>query len=234
MQADEVELYSIFKTSPLLTEATKLIVEAAEEGMSVSEIANILHKKAPTVHRALQKLRPLSLVSTRTEGRTITYRVLPGKKDVVQRILARLYYPTESFVIGELIRPSLNVTVKQNEEVRGMCFKHNIDIVYEYSQDVKLKNVSRVAIEVRSNLASGDVFAVVGRLFDIQAAELDGFLLVVVEDGTSRQSFSNLENFLNAVKNKLDMPTTAIFVEKKAPLIAIKEAQNLAASMLRR
>lgn len=233
MQIDELELYSIFKTSPLLVEATKLIVQA-EGGMSVSEIANRLHKKAPTIHRALQKLRSLSLVSTGREGRTVTYRVLPGKKDVVERILARLYYPTESFVTGELIHPSLNVTVKQNEEVRGMYFKHNIDIIYEYSQEVKLKNISRVAIEVQSNLAGETVFAVVGRLFDIQAAELDGFLLVVVEDGTSRQSFLNLENFLNAVKNKLDMPIAAIFVEKKDPLIAIKEAQNLAASMLRR
>jgi len=238
-QVEEAELYLAFKTSPLLTETAKLILEA-KGGISASEIALRLHKKAPTVHRALQKLRSLSLVTIGRKGRNMSYMVLPSKKHTVERILVLFYHPTKSFVIGELAHPSLNVSVKQNEEIKGMCFKHRIDIIYEYYEERssvsghELLGEHRVAINVLNKFSERDALSVVGTLFDLQAAKLDGYLLGVIEDGTSHQSFLKLKSLLDAMENKLDFPSDAVFIRKKASLAGIKEIRDLAVSMLNR
>jgi len=228
-RVDEDDLRLVFRTSPLLTEATKLIVES-DDGISVSDIARRLHKKPPTVHRALGRLQTLSLVSLTRKGRTVVYQILPTKKDVVKRILSHVYYPTKSFVIGELARPPPNVRVTENAKVVGVSFGHTIDILYEYSGSGR-KEPTKVALDVMSSLTMEDTLYQIGKFLDAGEG-LDGYVLVVVEDGPSRESFSFLERFLNGMVDHM-IPVTAVFVERKDPLKGIKQARDVAVENLR-
>jgi DNA-binding transcriptional ArsR family regulator len=232
------ELYSVFKASPLLTEATKLIVEA-DHGISVTEIAQKLHKKAPTIHRALQKLRSLSLVTINQEGRNMTYAILPGKKTAVTHILAQLYYPTESYVVGELSHPSLKVQVSRDVEFAGICFKHQIPLIYEYTEfrsDVKEEvagETSTVGVLVLTRLDRRDMLSLVGELFDLHKTKVKGYVLAVIEDGASSEDFSRLGRFLGDLQDKLDISVTPVLVQKKDPLKGLKQVQDIAANRLR-
>jgi len=220
MELDQAELFSIFKNSPLLSESTKLIAES-KSGITLGEIADRLHKKSPTVHRAIQRLRTLSLVSVTRKGRTARYQILPNKKDVVRQILFDVYHPTKSFVIGELVHPPFNAKVKQKAKVKGMTFEHTVDIVYE-SLDRNRNTSSRIALDVLTNLADADIHHVAGKFLDI-LAEIDGYFVLVVEDGCSRESYSRLDRLLKRMREKIG-PNTAIFIERRAPLKGIKEA----------
>jgi len=233
LRADEAELYALFKKSPLVTEATKLIAEA-KDGIGLTEIANRLHKKSPTVHRALQKLKALSLVGITREGRTATYRIRPTKKNTVNRILAQVYHPTISFVIGELSPSSPKENMIENGEVKGTCFNHKVDVLYEYYEDTEKADHLEVAIDVLDKLRRKDILALAGKMLDIDVADLDGYLIIVVEDGSSREDFSTLERLLDTVKDKLNTPVDAIFIERKTPLDTVREARDLLNSMLRR
>ena len=230
MELDRAELFSIFKSSPLLSESTKLIAES-KGGTTLSEIADRLHKKSPTVHRALRKLKTLSLVDVTKRGRTATYQIRPAKKRIVDRILAEVYYPTKSFVIGELRPSSTEEHMVENGEVRGTCFRHKVDAIFEYYPWEPER--SQVAIDILSKLSYVDVLTLVGKAFDIDATELYGYMIIVVEDGSSRANFSALERLLETVRDKLRTPVNTIFIEKKAPLRGIMEARDLLATILR-
>jgi len=232
MELDRAELFSIFKNSPLLSESTKLIAES-ESGMTLSEIANRLHKKSPTVHRALRKLRTLSLVDTAKKGRVTTYRIRPTKKNIINRILAQVYYPTRSFVIGELRPSSVDEHVVENGEVKGTIFKHKVDAIFElYPEDMQFER-SQVAIDILGKLSYVDVLSLVGKAFDIDASELYGYMIIVIEDGSSYGNFSALERLLDTVRGKLRTPVNAIFIEKKDPIRGIMKAREVLANILR-
>jgi predicted transcriptional regulator len=226
---EDEQLYMVFSSSPLLTEATKLILESGQ-GIGLVQIASRLHKKPPTVHRALQKLHSLNLVATSREGRTITYRIFPNRKDVVKNILAKVYHPTESFVIGELINAPLGVTAAKESSIKGFSFNHIIDIVYSKGQDIP---TSRVAVEVLTRLDRQTILSTIGKLVDIGAAKIDAFLILVVENGETCLSFTNLERALSAVKPKIDFTVATFLIEKKTPLISIKKAKDWVVSTLK-
>jgi len=238
LKVEAAELYSVFKGSPLLTEATKLIVEA-DQGISVTEIAQRLHKKAPTIHRALQKLRSLSLVTTNKEGRNVSYRILPGKKTALTHILAQLYYPTESFVVGELSHPTLKVHVSRDVEFTGICFKHRIPLIYEYTEfrsgvkEDEVGDTSSVGILVLTRLDERDMLSLVGEMFDLHKTGVNGYILAVVEDGISPEDFSRLDRFFDDLQDKLDVWVSPVLVEKKDPLKGLKQIQDIAADWLR-
>jgi len=230
MELDQAELFSIFKNSPLLSESTKLIAES-RGGMTLSEIAGRLHKRSPTVHRALRKLRTLSLVEVTKKGRVTTYQIRPTKKNIISRILAQVYRPTRSFVIGELRPSSAEEHMVENGEIKGTCFRHKVDAIFEYYPWEPER--SQVAIDILGKLSYVDVLTLVGKAFDIDTAKLYGYMIIVVEDGSSRANFSTLERLLETVRDKLSTPVNAIFIEKKAPLRGIMEARDLLATILR-
>jgi DNA-binding MarR family transcriptional regulator len=237
---DDMELYALFKASPLLTEATKVIIES-KDGISVSEIAKMLHKKEPTVHKAVRRLRLLSLVALKTEGRRKAFRVVPKRKAIIESILAKLYYPTKGFVTGELLRGDLNVTSVQNGAVKGMCFTHTMDIVYYYEREVRVgEDFGSVGIIILHTLDENEILSVGGRLVDIQDGgsvgqgfSLDGVLLVVIEDGSTHEAFSKLERYLKVISERVNISTATVLIEKKNPRNGIDEAQHWAASVLK-
>jgi predicted transcriptional regulator len=251
--ADEEELYSIFKTSPLLTEIANLIVES-KTGLSVGELANKLHKKEATVHKALRRLRTMPFVSTTYEGKRKLYQISPKNRHHVERILVKLYHPTKRFVIGELSRTEgLNVRVLHNTNVRGKCFTHNFDIQYVYLPGI-LAGVEQpryIGLIVLEQLTDYDILALGGMLVDLQEggeildAKDDLWLvavcLVVVEDGrATSKSFNDLDHFLGLLREMkmeegeplLDIKIAAKLVERKAPQKGIEEVRVWAASVL--
>lgn len=235
---NEYELFSVFKTSPLLTEITKIILDS-KEGTNVSEIAKVLHKKPPTIHRALRKIQELSLVNVNKRGKIVNYKILPNKKDTVTKILVQLYYPTESYVIGELASTNLNVNVKQNEDMKGSCFIHKFDLVYEYTpitstvRDIEPESVSCVAIQVFERLLERDILALIGRIFDLQSSKLDGYIVGVIENETSEELYPRLQKLFDTIQDKLDMTVDAILIQKRDPEIGIKRLQKLAEDILK-
>jgi hypothetical protein len=132
-------------------------------------------------------------------------------------------------VIGELLHPPFNVKVKQNAEIKGTSFEDTVDIVYE-SSGRNRKVSATVAVDVLTNLTKKDVLQVAGKFLNI-VGEIGNYLVLVVEDGCSRESYSHLDRLLNRMREEIG-PNEAIFVEKKAPLKGIKEALDSAATAL--
>jgi DNA-binding transcriptional ArsR family regulator len=230
-ELDETELYSIFKSSPLLTESTKLILESTE-GITVTEIGKQLHKTEPTVHGALRPLRDLSLVQIRPAGKNKIYSITPAMRNSIQNILVKLYLPTRSYVLGEMqvLIPPPTIEVIRDQLVLGKCFRHRIDLMYQYTDDSGEKYA--IVAWVISNLTEHEILTSAGKVLDLQMVSKDwqgqtGFLFIVLEDrkgGTSRKLFSDLARFLKALD--FSQPTTAILIEKKNPLRGINLAKN--------
>lgn len=184
------------------------------------------------------------MVTIRSEEKKKIYRIVPSKKDLLQRLLVKLYYPTKSYVLGELQQlGSYNVDVLQNEEVKGECFTHTIDLVFTHERSISMgKDTRSVGVIVLDNVTEHDILALGGRLLDLHdggqwgnpswGLRLDGMLHVMVEDGSSQRSFSELEKFLTANRKFLNIQTTAVFVKKKFPREGMEKAQSWAVSIL--
>ncbi len=238
----EAELYAILRESPVLAESTKFIIET--DGVTEAEIAKALHKKQPSIHLVLQRLRLLSLVAIKSEGRRKIYRVVPKRKSVVESIIAKLYYPTRGFVIGELlnVRTSFNVQTDEHLKVKGTTFIHNFDIVYTYDDSISVGGNARfLGIIVLDNLVDEDILALGGKLLDLQDGGhveniwegLQGVLMVVVEDGSTRDAFSKLEQFLKVINEKVNIKTAAVLIEKKSPGSGLQDSIDWAVSALK-
>jgi DNA-binding transcriptional ArsR family regulator len=232
----EAEVYAIFRESPVLAESTKFILES--DGVSETEIAKALHKKQPSIHRVLLRLRNLSLVTVRSEGKRRIYRLAPKNRSKIELVLAKSYYPTRSFVLGELkgITAPPEVVVKTNQRVKGKCFTHTIDLSYGVLLDSG--ETCNVAVWVPNNLNEGDMLAFLGRIIDLQTApeeknetgwvvnQFAGYLIVLIEDGTTRKSFSDLDRLMRAHEDKLYPKPRLILIERRDPMHCIAEARE--------
>lgn len=233
MELEEDEIYSIFKSSPLLTEATKVILEA-EGTIGLTEIAEKLGKKPPTVHGALQKLRNSKILLTTKMGRNVAYNISPTKKTVVERIVSRVYHPTDSYVIGMLKRhEDLPVNVFEDMEFEGRCFVHIIPMIYERVSRTQSNGNSvkgqRVGIDVLATLSDEDIMGLAGRLFDLQHT-LNGYVFAVIENGVSQETFTKLEGFINVIRPKLK--TRCVLIKKSNPVEGVRKVRRAALGML--
>jgi DNA-binding Lrp family transcriptional regulator len=235
MQPEDDEIYSTFKSSPLLTEATKVIVEA-EGPIGLREVAEKLGKKPPTVHRALRKLRDSKILLASKSGRNVAYSILPAKKLVVERILSKLYHPTDSYVLGMLKRHDgiRDVAWFENIEVIGRCFPHVTPLVYERvsSSNSGKTKPKLVGVDVLSTLSDEDMLGLAGRLFDL-ASSLHGYVLAVIENGVLAEEYQKLQEFIKTVKPKLNFMVSCVFIRKDDPIDGIQEVRRAVAGMLR-
>ncbi|MGO9643771.1 MAG: ArsR/SmtB family transcription factor [Candidatus Bathyarchaeia archaeon] len=246
MHSDE-ELYTILCDNPLLAEATKMIVES-QDGISVSEIARRLDKKQPTVHRALHKLRDLSLLVIQSDGASKMYQIVSEKKDAIKAMLIKIA-PRKSYIIGELrFTGSPSVLSSENVQLKGAFLDHTVDVVYDYKWEVDKDQVatSRVAFIILDTLTQEDMLRWGTTLFDLEKAKLDGIVLLVIEGGSNRKSFLLLRRLLRYVynvhysilKERTPIPIPpefrVILIEKKHPEVGIKKARDRGIEILER
>jgi len=247
---DERELYAAFKTSPLLTEVTKLIVES-KTGLSVGELAEKLHKKDATVHKALRRLRTMPFVRVRYEGRKKLYQITPKHTTLVERVLAELYYPTKAFVVGELFKNPVTTTeqnknayVLLNQVIKGGCYTHALDVVpYEASPD---KPGSSVGIMILDKLAKTDVLRLAGTLLDLNDGgvieQTEGnpelyvvnFLVVVIDNGETREfiEFRIFDRYMQQIEKSQKLQIGWVLIQRNNPMRGIQSAQNWISSVL--
>lgn len=188
MSNDERMLDQFLRANPLAFEVAGYMVRN-ENKVTITEIANALGRKQPSVHRVLQRLLELGLVEKEPSGKFTYYHIPLDKKNAIDKAihaqaLSRGEVQPPLFMllsiesgVSRILMQSLeeaHFNLTRNKTISGKNFEHEFDIVIE--------DRKRMAVEIISAGEENNqkLFEIAGRIADLQKTSVQIVFLVVL------------------------------------------------------